>query len=115
MAKNSYYKLYSGKPDYSVPIEYTCLNNVIPKEEQALFFTNMDGTIDWGKYTWDYFQIQFYLIPRVITALHEGSGRFEGYSWFIGKYMDKTQFNTISLSNNIKFVMQCGSFTVLHN
>jgi hypothetical protein len=104
------------KADYQAPDEYRCLQKNLPADQNALYFSKPDGTLDWDHLSSPYYRAQYYLAPRLVSAIAQDARAkvdFGAYHWFIAQGINQETLGALEQTQALKMVAVCGDRTIL--
>ena len=97
----------------AVPQQIVCFQKEIPVDQDVLFFSNVDGTTDWNNLVKTYYQIQYWMVPRIIHAYKDGKIDLKQYNWFIAYDLSPEDLNHFLQQNGLVFVRTCDSGAIV--
>lgn len=96
--------------------DLACLSKALPKDAVALFFTDVDGTLDFqkGNDLHQYYRAQYQLAPRLIAAFPRASRvQIAEYDWLIGYSLTEDELAEVLAWKSVSMVRKCKRETVL--
>ena len=104
---------FFSRDDITVSDRYQCVKKIIPDDSIILFFTQVDGTLNYAIDSEKLMKLQYHVVPILVDHQVGTSFDIGNYDWLIAQGLEPKQLEIFSLQKSLEVAKICGDLTVL--